>query len=262
MDETMDQRICFISGGGLTVRYFLLYPETRRFFGRYLKEGNICKDDPADPSQMHVISVSPEYMEDNRWLVDEKELSLPFLEFQALMLKTGNELLLHDRALFHGAALLWKDRAWIFTAPSGTGKTTQLKHWQKILQQEVTIINGDKPLLECRCGGDIWVHSSPWRGKERYGKPGVNGKLGGIILLRQGKENKIRRIDPKDAVLPLFTEFVSFPEDTRQLECQAQILDQILDAVPVWELVNKGNPASARLTIGIIGRYLEESEND
>lgn len=247
----MSQMKSYLSCGGVNIQYSFLYPETVALFGRYLeKDTNI----PADIK----IQITHKYIEESKWLVDKNETSMAFREFQCLMLKTGNEILTHNHALFHGAALMWKEKAWIFTAPSGTGKTTQLRHWRRTLKKDVRIINGDKPLLECKEDGNVIVHSSPWRGKEKFGIKGLNAPLGGIILLEQGKENHIERMDPKDAVRPLFIEFISFPENEAQIRAQAVILDQILNQVPVWKLVNLGDNASAELTIETIRTYTED----
>ena len=232
------------------IKYAFRNPSTRRFFGLYLNE---CEGTGFD------IKVSREYMEENRWLVGEDSED-DFLEFQALMLATGNELLTHRRALFHGVALIWKQKAWIFTAPSGTGKTTQYRLWKKILKKEIQVINGDKPLLHCHDDGSIWVHSSPWRGKERVGVIGRCAPLGGIIYLEQGDHNTIRRLKPNEAARPLFVAFISYPDTTEQIEGQAEILNQMLDAVPVWKLTNLGDEASAILTQNIIKKYLREDE--
>lgn len=247
----MEQNCYYYLGSGIQLHYSFLYPETRKYFDNYLTEH-------AEACPCFDVRVTSEYMEENRWLVDEDERCMPFLEFQALMLATGNMLLEHVRALFHGAAAFWRGRAFLLTAPSGTGKTTQLRHWKKILGKDMKAINGDKPLLECREDGTIWVHSSPWRGKERIGIAGLSAELGGILFLKQGEENRIKRLDTEDAVLPLFTAFVSYPEDTRQLEWQARILSRMLDCVPVWELTNRGDRDSAVLTIETLQQYLEE----
>ncbi len=240
---------CFDCGGKLFHCSFI-FPETAKYLEMFLDFGTE-KESVCD------ISVTQNFMQENRWLVNEDETSEPYLEFQALMLATGNALLEHQRALFHGVAFCWKECAWILTAPSGTGKTTQLRHWRKLLKKEVRVINGDKPLLECREDGSVWVHSSPWRGKEKLSLRGLNAPLGGIILLEQGKENRISRILPGEAVVPLFVEFVSLPENTGQILGQAQVLRQMLDAVPVWKLVNVGDEDSALLTQQTILRYLE-----
>ena len=242
------KKVYSLNCGTLTLRYSLLYPETRRYFGEYLKE-------TSDFSSLG-ISITPEYMEESRWLVDDNEESKSFLEFQSLMLATGNKLLEYDRALFHGVALLWKDRAWIITAPSGIGKTTQLKLWTKLLYKDVKIINGDKPIVECKSDNSIWVYSSPWRGKEKFGKQGLCAQLGGIILLEQGLKNQINRMFIEEAVLPLFIEFVSYPENIEQLKHQGYILKQMLNAVPVWKLINTGDEDSAKLTVNTLNDYL------
>ena len=258
----MDDSNCFMNCGDILIHYSLIDPKTRRFFDKYLSEDAELLSDGTALSPDCEIRITPAFIEENRWLVNADEQDLSFREFQSLMLATGNELLYHHRALFHGAALLWKGRAWILTAPSGTGKTTQLRHWKRLLKREAKVINGDKPLLVCREDGTVWVYSSPWRGKERYGIPGLRAPLGGILLLKQGEENHIRRIDPGEAVLPLFTEFVSFPEDTGQIQCQAQILEQVLGTIPVWELTNLGDEKSAQITLETLQHFLEAETED
>lgn len=47
------------------------------------------------------------------------------VEYLELGPRVCDALLPYGRILFHGAAILWRGRAWIFTANSGTGKTTQ-----------------------------------------------------------------------------------------------------------------------------------------
>ena len=49
-------------------------------------------------------------------------------------------------------------------------------------------------------------------------------------------------------------------DTTEQIEGQAEILNQMLDAVPVWKLTNLGDEASAILTQNIIKKYLREDE--
>ena len=244
--------------GGLSVFYSLVYPETRQYFNGYLKK-NIRDDNSEyiEGTTLH-LQITPEYMEENRWLVEEEEESMPFLEFQSLMLTTGNALLPYHRALFHGVSFIWKGLAWILTAPSGTGKTTQLKHWYRLFKDEIEVINGDKPLLECREDGSVWVYSSPWRGKERIGFPGRSGKLGGIILLEQANDNQMIPMKPEEAVYPLFSEFVSYPETCYQIRYQGLILERILDAVPVWKLRNLGDEASVRMTRATLDQYLAD----
>ncbi len=234
--------------GNVLVQYDFLYKQTASYFEDYLIDQKACPDIK--------IALKAEELEEYRWLVVQNERSRPFLEFQSLMVATGNRLLFYKHALFHGVALLWKGKAWIFTAPSGTGKTTQLRHWRDLLKKDVKTINGDKPILECRDDGTVWVHSSPWRGKEKYGISGMSAPLGGIVLLEQSADNHITKLNKNEAILPLFRAFVSYPETTDQIKGQAFVLQQMLEAAPVWKLQNKGDPDSAELTIEVLSDWL------
>lgn len=75
-----------------------------------------------------------------------------------------------------------------------------------MLRQRNKILNGDKPLLEFRKDG-ILVHPSPWRGKEGLGSLDA-APLGGIILLEQSEENRMRRMLPAEAAGPLLTQLL------------------------------------------------------
>ncbi|MBP3871777.1 MAG: hypothetical protein J6E46_12480, partial [Faecalicoccus sp.] len=137
--------------------------------------------------------------------------------------------------------------------PSGTGKTTQYRLWRNI-DTTVRMINGDKPILENR-NNQIIAHSSPWNGKEKYGAAGISVPLKAIILLEQGIDNKIQHISGFDAVIPLFTQFIAYAYNTSILEKEAFFLDKMLDAVPVWKLMNKGDIDSAVLTHNTLEAY-------
>lgn len=238
--------------GGKEVTFSFVHPETHKLFGTYL---NKTENSHAD------IAMSPEIIRKRDWIVME-EVDAPYLEFYASMVETGNYLLAYNRALFHSVSFIWNNLAWLVTAPSGTGKTTQLKHWGRLCGKAVSVINGDKSVLECRDDGTVYVHSAPWTGKEGIGFPGKKAKLGGIILLEQGGTNEIHRIYPEDSVLPLFYEFISYPQSVAQLESQGKILDCMLKSVPVWKLINLGDRASAELTIKTLRDYLRNKHDE
>ena len=160
-----------------------------------------------------------------------------------------DELMKHGRMVFHGASFLWRERAWLFSAPSGTGKTTQLRLWKKLFPGEMEIMNGDKPILEVTEENEVIVHPSPWKGKENYGRDDLTAPLGGIILLRQAKENRIRRMAPAEAARKLFGRVYSTFNTEEEVRNAGRLLERILTAnVQVWYLENRGDDASARLT--------------
>lgn len=169
---------------------------------------------------------------------------LPYVEHMELCTRLSNLLIPTGRVFFHGTAFLWHGRAWILTAPSGTGKSTQYFLWKLLYGDEILLISGDKPILESR-DGTFFLHSSPWNGKENMGNC-LSAPLGGIIYLEQANANTMERMHTGMA-LPIYTQFLYSPEDTEAVLAVCRFADSLLRTVPVWRLSNRGDRASAKL---------------
>lgn len=212
-------------------------------YGEYLPlfEKYICSETPVG-----TVSITERELASAMLRYDDQTPA--YVEHMELCPKVSALLLKHGRVFFHGTAFMWKNRAWILTAPSGTGKTTQYLLWKLLYGEEVQMINGDKPILECTDGG-IAVHHSPWRGKENMGQL-LSAPLGGIIILEQAAENSMVRLE-KEAVFPLFRQFL-FPADRDTVKAVCEIEDKMLRSVPVFRLSNCGDKASAMLCHDIL----------
>lgn len=158
--------------------------------------------------------------------------------------EVGNILLNHNRCIFHGTSFFWHGKSWIFTGPSGVGKTTQYLLWKFLFGEEIVMMNGDKPILEFREDGEIIVHPSPWKGKEGFGNH-FCAPLGGIILLRQGDKNNLRKMEPSQAVVPLYTQFLCFLKEADAIDKLCSLETELLNTVSIWEYTNKGDKSSA-----------------
>lgn len=117
--------------------------------------------------------------------------------------------------------------------------------WKLCFGEEIQILNGDKPLLEFRKDG-ILVHPSPWRGKEGLGSLDT-APLGGIILLEQNEENRMRRLLPAEAAGPLLTQLLFTRKNADDVRAACALEERLLAQVPVWLLQNRGDAASAAL---------------
>ncbi len=175
----------------------------------------------------------------------EEGSTAPYVEHMELCTRACDALLPFERAIFHGVAFIWRGQAWLLTALSGTGKTTHYIQWKRQYGGEISIINGDKPVLDFSEEG-ISVHPSPWRGKENMGSM-RSAPLGGIIMLKQGQENAMRRVEPKEVVVELFMQFLFTRSTPLDVQRVCALEERLLQTVPVWQLVNRGDEASARL---------------
>lgn len=136
------------------------------------------------------------------------------------------------RALVHASCISWEGESIIFTAPSGTGKTTQAELWQQYMEAE--ILNGDKVILEC-ADEQCYAWGSPWKGSSPYGK-NKRAPLKAIIVLSQGEKNEIQRLYGQE-VLAWFFPHVFYPSwDQTCADHVMRAMDCLIRQVPVYHL--------------------------
>ncbi len=112
----------------------------------------------------------------------------------------------------HSASILYRDRAWLFSGPSGTGKSTHTALWQKLYHTEV--LNGDLNLLAVEQGLPI-VYGLPWCGTSHL-FTAKTYPLGGITFLQQALTDTLRVLPPQDGALRLMQRLIS-PSWTAEL---------------------------------------------
>lgn len=186
------------------------------------------------------------------------ETEIRNIELFELASAVSNKLLSFNRVIFHGVAFLWHEKAWILTAPSGTGKTTQYALWKKLYGEEIELINGDKPILSVNDDGRIYVYSSPWCGKERMHQL-LKAPLGGMILLKRAMQNNISCLEKGEAVIPIYKQFLYCPDEDSTALKVCELEEKLLDSCRVWLLENRGNEASAEMTHDCLLHYLEDN---
>ena len=122
------------------------------------------------------------------------------LETTAVYRKIVNRLIDYDILLFHGSTVAVDGVAYLFTAKSGTGKSTHTKRWRRLFGDRAVMINDDKPLLKISKDG-VLVCGTPWDGKHKL-NTNCMVPLKAICVLERGEENHIRQISPS-AALPM-----------------------------------------------------------
>lgn len=137
-----------------------------------------------------------------------------------------------NRFVFHGAAIEYDGKAYMFTAPSGTGKTTHINLWKKNLGCNVDIINGDKPILKLE--DNVTVYGTPWAGKEGLQR-NASAPLHAICILKQSETNSIVRLEKSDAVNHLMRQ-VYMPHNPISLSKTLSLLGDLIETVPVYML--------------------------
>ena len=155
----------------------------------------------------------------------------------------ARKLLAFNGFQLHASAVVLDDKAYLFSAPSGVGKSTHTEKWCRLFGAEY--LNDDKPVL--RLMEDGWMAwGTPWSGKHDLSKPqGV--KLAAIAWIQRGEENRIDRLVPEDAV-PMIMSQCLHHLDAAQMDAQLGLLDSLLQQVPIWRLSCRNEDAAAQLS--------------
>lgn len=162
-----------------------------------------------------------------------------YLETLAVQRAIANRLPERHRLLVHGAVIELEGRAYLFTAPSGTGKSTHIRLWRQYLGDAVRVINGDKPFVRIPEHRDELpvVYGTPWAGKEGW-QCNDSAPLAGIVLLSRSEPGASSiRLASAALNLDKIMRQVYFPSDAGAAALTLDLLDAMLARVPVYELV-------------------------
>lgn len=201
-----------------------IYPESKEFCKDYLTE-------ETNPDFSINITSEDIMLEQQQSL--ETGYSLPYLETLSILRKISDILPLHQRILMHGASISYHNQAYLFTAPSGTGKSTHIRLWKKYLGDEVKIVNGDKPFISL-ADNPPTIYGTPWAGKERWQR-NCSEPLKGICFLQRGTTNSIKRLNPEECLSLLFHQ-VYIPDDSLTAGLTLELLDKLIKTVPLYLL--------------------------
>lgn len=196
------------------------------------------------------VSVNREDIAAER-MTDGQDFSEDYLESLALLRKLSTAFSERNVLLFHASAIEFEGKAYLYTALSGTGKSTHAALCKQVFGERVRYINDDKPFLRYENG--CWkVFGSPWCGKHRLGD-NISAPLGGIAILRRGGENSIKRVSG-DYALPHLLLQSYRPKDAGAMQ---KVLDLVvkLSRTPVYELTCNISHEAVKVSLGEMSRY-------
>lgn len=149
-----------------------------------------------------------------------------------------------DGFLFHSSSIKVGDKAVIFTAKSGTGKSTQARHWKECFDGEVTYVNDDKPFIRL-VDGTFYVYGSPWNGKHRLGA-NVKAPVGAVCFLFRGDVDRVEKISSFEAIPLFLNQTLGFCEDENRLKVLS-LLDKLLKSVKTYKIYCTDTKESAKI---------------
>ncbi len=204
-----------------------------RWIEKYIDSVYKLPDDSAVDADIAITEKDIEYEVAQAKKNGNESSAFRFFVPLALYRKICAYALEHDAFLMHGALIEYEGRGYLFTATSGTGKTTHIRLWQELFgEDKVTIVNGDKPIIRF-IDGKVYAYGTPWNGKEHYGTSG-RVELHAICFVERDENNSIRRIPSEAGVPRLFSQIMI--SDSTDLAKQLELADRLVENVPMYLL--------------------------
>ena len=167
------------------------------------------------------------------------------LESIAVQRKITEALFAHNTLLFHGSVIAVDGNAYLFTAKSGTGKSTHTRLWRELLGERAVMVNDDKPFVSVGDQGII-VHGSPWNGKHKLGN-NISVPLRAICILERGETNEIKQI-PASKAIPMLIQQSSRPRNAELMPQYMKLLNDIACGVKFYRLACNMDPEAAKVS--------------
>lgn len=194
------------------------------------------RTEPAD------IRIYREEYDLSRWKTDDEALAI----YMESGVQFYGHLLRFNGMLLHSSAVEMDGKAYLFSGPSGMGKSTHTRLWQQQFGDAAQIFNDDKPALRL-LDGHWYAYGTPWCGKD-----GINQNrkvsLGGVCFLKRGNTNRIRRLSAAEAVPLIYGQTMyrlHKPENALRL---MSAVDALVRRIPIFELECRPDPEAVILS--------------
>ena len=228
-----------------------LFESTAQYFRGYLTE----------EAAHFSITVTPEDLAFEQAELDEearlegfrrRQFTDPFLERAAIQRAFAEHLIDHDTLLLHGSTVAVDGAAYLFTARSGTGKSTHTRLWREVFGPRAVMVNDDKPFLQLRPEG-VLACGSPWSGKHGLDS-NVTLPLNGICILERGTENRIRPMAVEEA-LPMLLHQSYHPLIHAKAARSEDLVRSLAQRIPLWHMDCTKDPEAARIAHSAMSAY-------
>ena len=229
-----EDRRTYVGSGTEAGTYFRAHPDLPPYAfvsRRTAKDGYLrCEYLPGNEKHMNY----------SRNLLTLMDLEATLLDFGALIL--------------HASLIRWNGMGVIFSASSGTGKSTQAELWERF--EGADILNGDRAAL--RQIGGVWTaFGLPYAGTSGIYR-NESAPLKAVVALRQAEENRLRRIAGAEAFRYLYPETMIHRWDADYERRATDLLLQIMGDVPVFLLECRPD----REAVSLLRDTLETTQKD
>lgn len=205
-------------------------------FGRTIEQAEPYRCEPCEEVDITIRS---------DWEALKKtqpHLSMEDCEYMCTGGSFYRQLLTYDGLLLHSSAVVVDGKAYLFSAPCGTGKSTHTKLWMKVFGDKVVMLNDDKPALRLENG--VWyAYGTPWSGKHDI-STNIRAEVAGIAMIERAESNYIERFSGPQAIFAVMEQTARPGVPALRMKL-LENLDKLLSDVPLWKLHCNMEPEAA-----------------
>ena len=196
----------------------------------------------------------------DRSLFEDTEKELPHLtQGECEYMQFGREfyslLLLYDGMMLHASAVVVDEHAYLFSAPSGTGKSTHTALWLQKFGSDAYLLNDDKPALRVFPDG-VYAYGTPFSGKYDL-SVNVRVPLRGIAFIERSETNRMERMTGRDALYALLNQTIR-PRNVQLYTNLLHVVQVITQTIPIYKLYCNMDPQAAELSYETMRKGIEE----
>lgn len=242
MTRRMESMVLRLADAVIAVRH--IFPYAAEYCKKY-----VC-DVPPDAADIRVCVTADDIAYERA--KSEKEdvaagravqrFSDEYLETLAIYRKIAERMPDHNTILFHGSVIAVDGEGYLFTAKSGTGKSTHTRLWRERFGERAVMVNDDKPLIRI-ADGAAYAYGTPWNGKHHLDTD-IAVPLKGLCILSRAKENHIEPADRR-AAYPMIVQQTYRPSDPRGIIRTMELIDGLMDSVRIYSLGCNMDPDAA-----------------
>lgn len=163
----------------------------------------------------------------------------------------AHNILEHNGCVLHSSAVAVDGNAYLFSAHSGTGKSTHTSLWLDYFKDKAIIINDDKPCIR-EVNGELYVYGTPWSGKHDIS---INDKfkLKAITFICRSDENWIRETSKAEAISLFLTQTYK-PRDKEHMDLLLNMINKIFSKVKIYKMGCNISEEAAKLSYEVMSK--------
>lgn len=160
----------------------------------------------------------------------------------ALMIAYAFSTARRQTLLLHASVIRYEGKAYAFTAPSGTGKSTQVANWLRTIPG-CDMINDDNPIITIIDGQPI-LFGSPWSGKTPCYR-NTCAPLGAIVKIARDTTNHVSKMSPLQAFSTILSACSSMKWDEEIYQDICTTTSAVIEKTGIYTLHCLPDPQSA-----------------